>query len=277
MKKFAGISGQAADSKSYDELAIKIRDAFNKKFFNAAKNFYDNNTVTANLLPLYFGITPDNARVSVFNNIRDKITITDKMHISTGVIGTQWLMRGLSEFGRPDIALALASNESYPSWGYMINNGATTIWELWNGNTANPQMNSQNHVMLLGDLLIWYYENLAGIKSDAGEVAFKKVIMKPEFNVDLNEVNASYRSAYGLIGSHWKKANGSLSWQVSIPANTRAIMYLPASLEADVKIDGKQIAGTEGAKLLKLENGKAIFELGSGNYAITTNASFTKN
>ena len=74
-------------------------------------------------------------------------------------------MRGLTDYGSTDMAYTLASNTTYPSWGYMVANGATTIWELWNGNTANPGMNSQNHVMLLGDLLIWYYENLAGIRS----------------------------------------------------------------------------------------------------------------
>lgn len=97
------------------------------------------------------------------------------MHISTGVIGTQWLMRTLTKFQHPDISFTLASNKTYPSWGYMAESGATTIWELWNGNTANPWMNSQNHVMILGDLLIWLYEHVSGIKSDETEVGFKKL------------------------------------------------------------------------------------------------------
>jgi alpha-L-rhamnosidase len=157
MKKFAELSGNKNDIAVYDALRQNIRSAFNKKFYNNQHKGYDNNTVTANLLPLYFDITPDSLKKAVFNNIYDRIKNKDNMHISTGVIGTQWLMRGLTDNGQPGMAYALASNKTYPSWGYMTENGATTIWELWNGNTANPQMNSQNHVMLLGDLLIWLY------------------------------------------------------------------------------------------------------------------------
>jgi len=136
--------------------------------------------------------------------IEDKILIENKGHISTGVIGTQMLMRGLTENGRADIAYKIATNRDYPSWGYMVENGATTIWELWNGNTASPKMNSQNHVMLLGDLIVWYYENLAGIKS-VGTTAFKQVVMNPNFPEGLNSVKGSYYSAYGRVFSNWKK------------------------------------------------------------------------
>lgn len=90
-------------------------------------------------------------------------------------MGIQHLMRGLTEYGRVDMAYKILTNETYPSWGYMIKNGATTIWELWNGDTADPAMNSANHVMLLGDLLIWYYEDLAGIKCASRCSRFQKV------------------------------------------------------------------------------------------------------
>ena len=126
-------------------------------------------------------MVPDGAAETVFSHIVDKTLGQNKGHISTGVIGTQWLMRWLTAFGRADIAYRLATNRDYPSWGYMVENGATTIWELWNGNTANPSMNSQNHVMLLGDLIIWYYENLAGIKNNPGNTGFKEIEMKPSF------------------------------------------------------------------------------------------------
>ena len=105
-------------------------------------------------------------------------------------------MRGLTDNGATDLAYKWATNKTYPSWGYMIEKGATTIWELWNGDAANPMMNSGNHQMLLGDLLIWYYENLAGIKSDAKEVAFKKVIMNPIFPEGLDFVEASLQTKY---------------------------------------------------------------------------------
>jgi alpha-L-rhamnosidase len=273
MKKFAKLAGKTEDIKGYDELAIKIRDAFQKKFFDPSKNYYDNNTVTANLLPLYFGITPGNLESVVFNNIYEKIRVADKMHISTGVIGTQWLMRGLTDYGHADISYALASAKTYPSWGYMAEQGATTIWELWNGNTASPQMNSQNHVMLLGDLLIWLYEDLAGIRSDKDAVGFKKIIMKPSFVEGLNEVNATYQSVYGNINSHWKKENNSLTWDIDVPINTKAIVYLPAG---NITEGGNETSKSEGLHFLKNENGNSIFEIESGRYSFTIHSPAVK-
>jgi alpha-L-rhamnosidase len=187
------------------------------------------------------------------------------------VIGTQWLMRWLTLYGRSDIAFTLATNRSYPGWGYMAENGATTIWELWNGNTANPAMNSQNHVMLLGDLLIWMYEDLAGIRSDYPEhTGFKKIIMKPAFPAGLNEVNASYQSPYGLIKSHWKKENGNLNWTISLPANTSARIYLPANSEDQIRDSGKAVLESKGIRLIKKEKDFILVEIESGDYSFTT-------
>ncbi len=203
MKKFAKIANAEADIAHYDDLTTRIKKAFNAKYLNTATNSYSNNTVTANVLPLAFGMVPENLIDKVFQNMVHEVEVTKNGHISTGVIGTQFLMRTLTNFGRGDLAYKLASNKTYPSWGFMVENGATTIWELWNGNTADPSMNSQNHVMLLGDLLIWYYENMAGIKSNPETPGFKQIIMKPDFNAGLTYVNASYESIYGLIKSDW--------------------------------------------------------------------------
>ena len=265
MKRFAVISKKNNDRPVFDKLAARIRKAFNKKFFNASLNQYDNNTVTANLLPLYFGMVEDDKRQAVFDNIYKKLQ-ANNMHISTGVIGTQWLMRGLTEYNRPEAAFALAGNTTYPSWGYMIGQGATTIWELWNGNTANPQMNSQNHIMLLGDLLIWMFENLGGIKTNDSLPAFKQVIMKPSFVDGLQEANAGYQSLYGKITSHWKKQADKLTWDIEIPANASAIVYLPAKSANDIMESGENVLKIAGIKLIKWENGVAILKAGSGRY-----------
>ncbi|HEY6505360.1 MAG TPA: family 78 glycoside hydrolase catalytic domain [Chitinophagaceae bacterium] len=274
MKKFAVLSGNNGDVKSYDVLGENIRSAFHKKFYNNQRKCYDNNTITANLLPLYFGMAPDSLKKTIFNNIYDRITVKDGMHISTGVIGTQWLMRGITDYGYPDIAYALASNKTYPSWGYMAEQGATTIWELWNGNTASPQMNSQNHVMLLGDFLIWLYEDIAGISSNTNTTAFKEIIMKPSFVKGLNEVDASYRSFYGTIISHWTKGDNGLVWNINVPANAKAIIYIPAAGPGDVQDNGNTVATAEGIRFIGMENGNAVMEIGSGNYSFTSK-SFT--
>jgi len=269
MKRFAVISNHHNDVPEMDALGKNIRLAFNKKFFRPSLNQYDNNTVTANLLPLYFGIVEEDKRLAVFDNIYRKLQ-ANNMHISTGVIGTQWLMRGLTEYNHAEAAYSLASNTSYPSWGYMIKQGATTIWELWNGNTANPQMNSQNHIMLLGDLLIWMFENLGGIKSSDSLPAFKQIIMKPSFAAGLNEANAAYESAYGKIASHWKKQDNQLIWDIDIPANASAAIYLPAKSADNVTESGQPAMKVAGITYQTYEKGNAIFIIGSGHYMFTT-------
>ena len=213
--------------------------AFNKKFLTVKRGtsprpghvlypdsvFYGNNTVTANILPLAIGIVPDDCKDDVIKNVVENICVQNKHHVSCGVIGISWLLRGLSDNGFPDVAYRLATNKTYPSWGYMTENGATTIWELWNGDKANPKMNSGNHVMLLGDLLTWCYQYLGGIRSAD---AYKHIILKPAFDIqDCEWTNVSYDSPYGTIKSHWKKTLQHLDWDVTVPSNTTADVCLP--------------------------------------------------
>jgi alpha-L-rhamnosidase len=267
MKKFAKISNaDSADVAYYDDLATRIKKAFNAKFLNTEKNYYANNTVTANVLPLAFGLVPENLKDKVFQNMVHEVEVTKQGHISTGVIGTQFLMRTLTNFGRGDLAYKLASNKTYPSWGFMVENGATTIWELWNGNTADPSMNSQNHVMLLGDLMIWYYENMAGIKSNPETPGFKQIIMKPDFNAGLTFVNASYESVYGLIKSDWKKSKNSLQWKITIPANSSAVVYLPTANVLSVTVNNQKLDKSSAS--YKIENNNIVLTLESGSYVL---------
>ncbi|MEJ5963120.1 glycoside hydrolase family 78 protein [Pedobacter immunditicola] len=271
MENFATMLHQQEDAQNFRALADQMKASFNAKFFNQETSSYSNNTVTANLLPLSHGMVAEQNVEAVFKNIVDKTLIDNKGHISTGVIGTQYLMRGFSDYGRPDISYQLATNRDYPSWGYMVEHGATTIWELWNGNTASPKMNSQNHVMLLGDLLVWYYENLAGIKSAAP--GFKQIVMKPEIIKGLNHVNASYQSTYGLIKSNWTKTEERFIWHISIPANTTAIVHLPAESRKAITEKGSAL---KDLKFVGMENNRALFELGSGDYTFTVENKFIK-
>jgi alpha-L-rhamnosidase len=267
MKKFAVIANADVDISHYDDLTVRIKKAFNAKFLNTEKNYYANNTVTANVLPLAFGMVPENLKDKVFQSMVHEVEVTKQGHISTGVIGTQFLMRTLTNFGRGDLAYKLASNKTYPSWGFMVENGATTIWELWNGNTADPSMNSQNHVMLLGDLMIWYYENMAGIKSNPETPGFKQIIMKPDFNAGLTYVNASYESIHGLIKSNWKKEKNGLEWKISIPANTTALVYLPTTDSKKITVNKTKLEKASIA--FKAEGNQQVLSLPSGDYSIS--------
>jgi len=261
MQQFAVMNGAPADAKEYAELAAKIKEAYNKKFFNETTAQYDNNTVTANILSLRLGLVPKGYEEKVFANIVEKTEVDCKGHVSAGVLGIQHLMRGLTEYGNLELAYKIVTNETYPSWGYMINGGATTIWELWNGDTANPAMNSRNHVMLLGDLLIWFYENLAGIKCDPSTVGFKKIWMEPVFPDKLGHVNASFDSPYGKIASSWKRNGNKLTWNITIPANTTATIKLPTRF--GIKVD----TSLAGIHSVKNTTDSSIIEVGSGAYA----------
>ncbi len=271
MRDFALLTGNRDDIGYYSTLADSVKVAFNRSFFNKENSSYGNNTLTDNILPLYFGLVPVQNKKELNHRIRDIILVENNGHLSSGLIGMQWLMRSLGDNGLQDVAFKIATSKTYPGWGYMIENGATTIWELWNANTAAPNMNSQNHVMLLGDLIIWFYENLAGIKSSKEYPGFKQIIMKPEFDVDLDSVNASYHSVYGLIRSHWKKENNKIYWNVEIPANTSAIIHFPTNKKKNITEKGENISSITGVRYLGLEEDKIIFIIGSGNYYFEIN------
>jgi alpha-L-rhamnosidase len=266
MQHFAVLTGNMQDVEDYRILADSVKAAFNKKYFHEDSAFYGNNALTDNMLPLYFGMVPDNSKEQVLENIADIILVKNKGHLSTGLVGVQWLMRGLAANGMADIAYRLATNTTYPGWGYMVENGATTIWELWNATTAAPDMNSQNHVMLLGDLIVWFYENLAGIKTDPENPGFKVIIMNPSFAEGLDHVKALYHSIHGIIKSEWKKEQGKLYWNITIPANTQAIVCFPANRKENVKEKGYRPASVYGVRFLGIKEGKALFKMGSGDY-----------
>ena len=215
------------DDVQYFNNEIKtVTNAYNARYFDSVAGCYANNTVTANILPLAFWMVPSPGHEhNLLDNIIDKTENDFGGHVSTGVVGIQHLMRTLTESGRGDLALKMATDTTYPSWGYMVQSGATTIWELWNGNTADPAMNSGNHVMLLGDLIIWYYEYLGGIRPLAP--GYSKIMLKPYPIKGLDHVNCSYQSVSGLIESKWKRKGDLFEWDILIPANTTAEVYLP--------------------------------------------------
>ena len=236
MARFAELLSRPEDAVFFNTEITASTIAFNDKYLNRDTGRYANNTVTANILPLWFGMVPKEVRDKVFASIVDKTENECGGHVSTGVVGIQQLMRTLTEYGRGDLALHIAANDTYPSWGYMVRNGATTIWELWNGNTADPAMNSGNHVMLLGDLILWEYEYLGGIR--ALEPGYSKIQLKPYPIEGLDFVNCAYESVSGRIESNWKRKDHHFEWDFTIPANTTAEVCLPTASGYETKTYG---------------------------------------
>lgn len=275
MAKFAGLLGREEDAAGYLKKAAEIKETFNNRFLDKYEVRYSNNSNTANILALAFGLVPPQYTKKITDNLLQKILGEGGIHVGNGIIGGQWLMRTLTSNGHADVAYTLAAQDTYPSWGYMVRQGATTIWELWNGDKGDPAMNSGNHVMLLGDLIIWFYENLAGIKADPDLPAFKHIIMKPVTPPGLSHVTASYRSAYGTIKSSWKLEEGRFIWNISIPANTTASIYVPTPDGEDVMEGDQLAAGADQIKFIDREGRYSVFEAGSGNYVFSSNGAKT--
>jgi len=270
MARSAQVLGKMEDAKHFEALAAKIKVAFNKRYYNSELGYYDNGTQTSCILPLSFGLVPDEVRNRVFAQLVKNITRESNNHLGTGLIGGHYLMRVLSDNGRPDLAYTIATQTTYPSWGYMISKGATTMWELWNGDTADSGMNSRNIVMLIGDLNIWFHEYLAGICPAAP--GFKKIIIKPEPVGDLTWVKASYDSIHGRINSEWHQSAGKFDLRVTIPANTTATVYLPAKDIQSIAESGHTLEKVAGVKSVKMEAHRAVIEVGSGSYHFVARA-----
>jgi len=270
MAEYATMLGKTNQATMFAGKAEALKKSFNERFLDQNKGRYDNGTATSSLLPLAFAMVPEEFRGPVFGNLVDKILNDFKGHIPTGVIGCQFLMRTLTQFGRGDIAWMILTNETYPGWGYMIKQGATTIWELWNGDTADPQMNSGNHVMLIGDLIVWMFEDLAGIRPDPEIPGFKHIIMKPTPIPGLTYVEASYKSIRGLITSRWETRGQEFTWHVTLPPNTSATVWIPSAHPNTVKINGKTLGKSTYAKLIGYRTGYTICKLGNGSYTFTS-------
>lgn len=266
MAGYAKRLGKLDDETRYRALATELKDAFNRKYLDKKNGRYDNGTQTSCVLPLAFGMTPQRQRKPVFEHLTHKILVEGNGHIGTGLIGGQWLMRVLAGNGRGDIGYTIATQTDYPSWGYMIENGATTIWELWNGNTADPAMNSHNHVMLIGDFIVWLYEQLAGIQSLVDVPAYKRILLKPQPIAGLDFVRARYLGPYGPVLSHWRRDGNTLVWDLEIPPNATAEVHVPARDARSVREGGMSARKSEGVRPLRRGPGVTVFHVGSGRY-----------
>lgn len=265
MQEFAGLLGKHTDQMRFKSRESSMTKAFQSRFYHGHAYYYANNTVTGNLLPLAFGITPEEERKAVFDHVCRVIEEKNEAHISTGEVGTAWLLQTLSTYGRPDLALRLATNQTYPSWGYMFEHGATTLWERWNADRMVAGSVSVNHVALMGDVLSWCYENAAGIRCAPDGPGFKKIILRPDFTDGLTFVKASYRSMHGLIVSQWSREGIHLNWDIVVPPNTVAYMYIPAH-RSQVFESNKPVGKAVGVSFVKTEGDRSVFALKSGKY-----------
>ena len=263
----ARLLGRSEDARYFNELADKVKIGFNNRFFNSNTKRYESETQGSYIFPLAFGLVPEEHRSAVIANLVDEIQVKQKDHTSVGLVGMQWYMQTLTNAGRTDVAYQVATRTTRPSWGYMVSKGATTIWERWDTDIQDGGMNGESQKILSGNLEAWLYQALGGVNYDPDQPGFKHIILHPQPVGDLTFVDASHRSMYGEIISHWKKEHGVFHWTIAVPPNTTATVYVPTNNASAVTEGDLPANRAAGVRYLRTDSGAAVYSVGSGTYA----------
>jgi hypothetical protein len=262
----AAMLGKPEEAKQFAAQADNIRAAFNGFFFNATNGSYATGSQCANAIPLVMNLCDPTNRSAVL----DALVADVRKHgnaITAGDVGYRYLLRALAEGGRSDVIFDMNKQSDKPGYGYQLKMGATSLTEAWNANRSS----SQNHFML-GQIMEWFYADLAGIASDPSAPGFKKILIRPQPVGDVTWVNCAYNSIHGRVASEWKKTDAKFSLKVEIPPGTTATVFIPAQTAGDVRESGGAAAKANGVKFVRLENGRAVFEIASGKYQFTASS-----
>ncbi|HWV70872.1 MAG TPA: glycoside hydrolase family 78 protein [Pseudosphingobacterium sp.] len=222
LSKSAKLFGYEEDCDRYERLAHKIKEAINNKYLNKQTGIYGQGFQTELSMPLFWGVVPEQLIAKVAKNLADRVS-ADNFHLDVGLLGTKAVLNALSENGYAEIAYKVAAQEDYPSWGWWIKNGATTLYENWNIESARDI--SLNHIMF-GEIGAWLYKGLGGIKPDTEKPGFKNVLIEPHFVQGLESFEASHIGPYGEIKTAWKRKGKKIVLKVTIPANSTATLVL---------------------------------------------------
>lgn len=268
----AQVLGKTDDAARYTALAHKVKAAFNREFVTPSGRVGPN-TQTAYVLALHFDLLPESVRPLAVERLVAEIR-RGGYHVTTGFVGTPYLCHVLSQHGHTDVAYKLLTQEAYPSWLYPVKQGATTIWERWDGikpdgSFQDASMNSFNHYAYgaIGD---WLYQVVAGIELDQDAPAYKRVLIQPQPGGGLTYAKACLESPHGRIESAWTIKKGRFELTVTIPANTEGTIHLPAHAIADVTEQGKPLDQVAGIYDMRQEGQTAILTVGSGRYHLAT-------
>jgi alpha-L-rhamnosidase len=268
MAQMAAAIGHTEDADKYNALFSKIKAAFDTAYVQSDGTVHGD-TQTSYLVALHWNLLPDNLKPLAAQHLADAIHRNND-HLSTGFVGVGYLCPTLTDNGLNDIAYKLLLTDTFPSWGFSVRQGATTIWERWDGWTPDkgfqdPGMNSFNHYSL-GSVSEWLYRYVAGIDGDTSHPGFEHILLHPHPGPGLTSVDSSFNSIRGLIVSQWKEDNGSFDWNFTIPANTTATVTVPSDGTSEVTQNGKSVTTLPGIQVLTPVAGSNVYELGSGTY-----------
>jgi alpha-L-rhamnosidase len=237
VSKAAAILGKTDDAAKYDKLFHDITAAFNKAYVQPDGTMVAGSQSTY-VVALQFGLIPDNMVDAVARHLTDDVTT--RGHLSTGFVGVGYLEPALTQIGRQDLAYQLLLTDTYPSWLFPVKEGATTVWERWDGYTPDrgfqaSSMNSFNHYSL-GAVGKWLYSGMGGIQIDEQQPGFKHFILEPQISSKFPSFKATLNSPYGVISSAWTIDNGQVSYDVTVPPNSSATLTLPDGAAAEKQI-----------------------------------------
>lgn len=225
MKKIALVLGREMDVADYDRLSSKVKDAYNENFFDRNTCQYDKGTQSANTLSLAYGLVPKGYERKVAENINDDI-IKRGYHLSTGSQGTKNIFEVLSNFGFEDTAYSVMLQKTSPSFGYMLDHGATSMWERWEADCDNNIMNSRNQPMF-ASCCTWFYKYVGGIRMAENARGFDSLEITPVIPSQLQFAREELRIISGVVKVHWQKIESGLKLDVELPFNTSAVIKIP--------------------------------------------------
>jgi alpha-L-rhamnosidase len=259
----AGLLGRKEDAHKYATLAEEIRKAFNREFFDEKTANYAAGSQAALGCALYEHLVPPQHRDRVIENLVSAIHAKNN-HIDTGILGAKYVPNALLDAGRADVVNAMFNQRDFPSYGWWIEQGATTLWEEWNGDQ------SRNHIMF-GDISAWFYKALGGIRPEGP--GWRSIYIEPNIVNGLTSASAHYRSINGLVSSSWKRDDRNLEIKLQIPANTSAFLVLPATghiteggKPVEQSIGVSHVVRTDVLDGAQSNQPRRTFQVGSGSY-----------
>ena len=265
MKVFAGVMGSAEDVKKYEELEDKLKKQIRTEFWDKPfMGMINRQTLFSTLL--YHKIIPKDEISAAKDSLLMAIKNGPSEHFSTGIFGTKYVLETLAEYGTPNLVFDIVNSTKYPGWGFMIDQGATSIWETWK---ESDNTYSNNHPMF-GTVSEWYYRWLAGIRPDPDHPGFKEFFLTPTTPKGLESVNCTYHSPYGAIVSNWKKITAeSYTYEITVPSSSRANIRLPKSQSQVLTvINGKGL--NQSNKIHGLQTGQFFLEEGEYEISVTS-------
>jgi alpha-L-rhamnosidase len=263
LSDMAKVIDRQADAVQYKTLADEIYLAINREYWDEKTGGYASNNQACNSFALYLGLADKSKAPRVIKNLVDDVKKHD-YHLTTGNLCTKYLLEVLTEHGYPEVAYKIATQTTYPSWGYMLANGATTLWERWEHLTGDA-MNSHNHPMM-GSVGSWFYKYILGIIPDFDYPGFEQFSIKPFIISDLDFAEGEFNTIKGKIKTAWRKQGNTLTMAITIPENSTAVVYVPTKNVKSVTENGKKISTVNEISFLKEENDYLVLKVGSGSY-----------